>query len=91
MSWSVSAIGKAAAVAEKVASELERSKCSEPEETIKNTVADVVGVALRAFPPNYAVRVNASGSQQTPDFSKAPKEIVNSLNVSIEPIWGFVE
>jgi hypothetical protein len=90
MSWSVSAIGKASAVASKLAVDFASVKCSEPEETIKSGVAGAVAVALAAFPPNYAVRVEAYGSQSCPDSSKAPNEKTNSLNVKIEPVWGFV-
>ena len=91
MSWSVSAIGKPAAVATKLAEDLKRITCMEPEETIKNTVASAIASALDAFPPNSAVRVDASGSQSCPDSSKAPKEVSNQLSVKIEPIYGFVE
>jgi hypothetical protein len=90
MSWSVSAIGKASAVAAKAAEQFAAIKCSEPEETIKNTAASAVALALSAFPAHYAVRLTASGSQHQPDQSK-PDEKVNNLRVEIEPIWGFVE
>jgi hypothetical protein len=91
MSWSVAAIGKPAAVANKLAEEFSRNPCSEPEETIRQAVAGIVATSLAAFPPNYAVKVTASGSQSCPDFNKAPEEKTNKLNVTIEPQWGFVE
>jgi len=91
MSWSVAAFGKAAPVAAKLAGDFQRITCSEPEETIKNSVASAVATALGAFPPNYAVRVAAGGSQSHPDFSKAPHEKTNSLSVTIEPLYGFTE
>lgn len=91
MSWSVSAIGKASAVAAKLAADFTQVKCSEPEETIKTTVASAVATALASFPPNYAVRVEASGSQSYPDFSKAPDLKTNQLSVKIDPVFGFVE
>lgn len=90
MSWSVMAIGRPAAVAASVAKTTAAIKCVEPEETIKNAIAGAIATALGAFPPTYAVRVEASGSQSTPDHTK-PAEISNSLSVKIEPIWGFVE
>ena len=90
MSWSVSAIGKPTAVAAKLAAQFAGIKCMEPEETIKNTVASAVAVALKAYPASYAVKVEASGSQST-DSSKPPGEATNSLSVKIEPIWGFCE
>ena len=89
MSWSVSAIGKPAAVAAKLATDFKKITCSEPEETIKNGVASIVATSLAAFPADYAVRVEASGSQSCPDF-KAPDEKTNQLTVKIEPIWGFL-
>jgi hypothetical protein len=91
MSWSISAIGKPAAVAAKLAAEFAKNSCSEPEESIRQSVATIVATSLRAFPPDHAVRVEASGSQSCPDFSKAPNEKTNNLSVSIMPIWGFVE
>jgi hypothetical protein len=91
MSWSVSAIGKAPAVRERIATDLGKITCTEPEQTIKNSVGSAIDAALAAFPPGYAVRVEASGSQSHPDFSKAPHEKTNQLIVKLEPIWGFVE
>lgn len=91
MSWSVAAIGKPAAVAQKLAEEFSKNPCSEPEETIRQNVAKIVATSLGAFPPNFAVRVEAGGSQSCPDSTKAPKEFTNALTVKIEPIWGFVE
>lgn len=87
MSWSVSAMGKPAAVATKLAADFARIKCTEPEESIKNTVASAVATGLAAFPPNQAVSVEASGSQS----SSNPGEATNSLSVSLKPLWGFVE
>ena len=87
MSWSVSAVGKAPAVAEKIATGTNH-KCSEPEETIKNAVAAAIATALTAFPADGVVRVEASGSQQT---DTATGKAVNSLKVNVEPVWGFVE
>jgi hypothetical protein len=87
MSWHVSAVGKAPAVATKLAADIARMKCAEPEEAIKNSIAEVIAKALSAFPPDCAVRVEARGSQ-----SPAPNDkFTNQLKVSIEPLWGFVE
>jgi len=89
MSWSVSAIGKPAAVAAKVAAAFAGIKCMEPEDTIKNSVASAVEAALKAFPETSAVRVEASGSQSTD--GKQPGVAVNQLSVKIDPLWGFCE
>lgn len=86
MSWSVSQIGKAFAVAERVAAEIARIKCIEPEETVKNHVGAAIAAALAAYPADFVVEVEASGSQYSP--SGHP---VNSLSVKVRPIHGFVE
>src|ERR1700758_5741504 len=90
MSWSIGAVGKAPAVAAKIAADIARIKCTEPEETIKNTVGDALARALAVMPPNMAVRVDAAGSQYAPDSTK-PTEFQNSLSVKLEPLYGFVE
>ena len=91
MSWSVSAIGKASAVAAKLAADFTKIKCNEPEETIKNTVASALATALAAFPEKCAVRVEASGSQWVPDPTGAPSAMTNQLSVKVEPIHSFLE
>lgn len=90
MSWSVSAIGKPAAVAEKLAAEFVKYKCLEPEETIKSHVANAVAAALAAFPLNSVVEVSASGSQSRAETGP-PVLATNQLTVTIKPIFGFVE
>lgn len=89
MSWSVSAIGKPAAVAAKVKADLAVIRCQEPEETIKNHVGAAIEAGLAAFPANYAVRVEANGSQYAPDYQK-PAEVQNQLSVKIEPLGVFL-
>ena len=86
MSWSVSAIGKPAAVAAKLAEDFARINCAQPEHTIKNAVAIAIEAGLRAYPESYAVKVEASGSQ-----SASTGGIVNQLSVKIDPVWGFCE
>lgn len=90
MSWSFQAVGKAAAVLEKARIDLPKINCPQPEETIKGNVLVQLEAALPFFPPGYAVKVTASGSQYAPDHTK-PKEVVNSFELKIEPLWGFVE
>lgn len=67
-----------------------RSKCVGPEETIKNGVAAQVDALLAAAPVGQPYIVEASGSQSTPDSSK-PTEVVNQLQVKVQPLWNFVE
>lgn len=93
MSWSVGAVGKASAVAAKIAKDIAAVKCSEPEETIKNSVGTIIATALAAYPDTYAVTVGASGSQGTghsPDQPGVAIGQVNTLQVSIGPLYGFV-
>lgn len=93
MSWSFSAIGKAAAVAKKARADLERIKCAEPEETIKAGVIAMIEATCSAMPEASAVKIVASGSQSTAyvDNKPADGKYTNNLRLDIEPIWGFVE
>lgn len=86
MSWSSNAVGRAPAVAKKVAEDIARIKCSEPEETVKNKVGEAIAAALGGMDPNAVVKVDANGSQSTYGGTA-----VNSLSVSIVPQYGFVE
>jgi hypothetical protein len=87
MSWSLSKSGFAGPVAVLIAEDIKRSKCVEPEETIKNTVGQAIILALEAYPPETPVNVAASGSQGQMVDGKC----VNSLNVAITPMYGFVK
>ena len=94
MSWSLNAVGKASAVAKKLANDAASIQCSEPEETIKNGVAAIIATALAAYPETYAVSVSASGSQSSGYSADKPSVAlgrVNTLTVSISPMYGFVE
>ena len=90
MSWSVSAVGKPAAVAAKLEKDFNNIHCAEPEETIKNSVAAAVAAGLKAFPPTMAVHVEATGSQRTTN-PMLPEEKLNELSVKLGPLFGFVE
>ena len=87
MSWSIQASGKAKPVAAKLAKDLAQIKCSEPEETIKNKVGEIIAAALGSFSDKIPVTIKASGSQSTDNNLV----VSNSLNVSIEPQWNFLE
>jgi hypothetical protein len=87
MSWSISKIGFAGVVAAKVAEDVRRIKCAEPEESIKNSVGAALVAALEAYPGDFAVRVEATGSQST----SMEGFTVNNLSVKIEPLYGFVK
>lgn len=88
MSWSFSAIGRPVAIAASAKEQLNRYRCSEPEETIKNSVVDIISTALASYDAKTAVHIEASGSQWTDSTTGTA---ANSLNLSIKPIPGFVE
>jgi hypothetical protein len=88
MSWYIKKVGAAKAVADAVKKSLDDIKCVEPENTIKNDVGAAIYLALGAFPPDFPVSVEASGSQSSdPNWDGQ----VNMLNVKIEPLFGFVK
>jgi hypothetical protein len=87
MSWSIAAVGRPAAVAAKVAEDIAKIKCSEPEESIKNRIGAAIVAACEAMPSASAVRVEANGSQYVPQGDG----VMNSAYMKIEPLYGFVE
>jgi hypothetical protein len=91
MSWSFYGVGKPGPVLAKARTELERIKCSEPEETIKNKVLDILTASLLAMPPQSAIDIKASGSQSMVDYNDASKGVANNLVIEIKPLYGFVE
>ncbi len=95
MSWAVSAVGKPAAVAAAIESQfaaLDAYPCKEPEESIKQAVRQALKQAIAAQKESAAVRVLASGSMSyhMPDPATVVVEY-NTLSVSVEPLYGFVE
>jgi hypothetical protein len=92
MSWSVSAIGKPAAVAAKLAEDFARiSTMQEPEQTGKIAAASAVAAIVPVFPDAHVVRVECSGSQYTPDSGKAPDKKINRLTISIDTLGPILE
>lgn len=87
MSWSLSAIGKPAAVATKLATEFATGNYNEPEATVRKAVASAIAAALKAYPAASAVKVEAAGSQN----GSGPTEVINSLSVKVESVYGFIE
>jgi hypothetical protein len=85
MTWSVAAIGKAPAVKASLAEQFGAITCAEPEQTIKNDVAAVVAHSLSYFGEHMVVRVSAFGSMSSGEFYPG------TVNLQIEPQWGFVE
>jgi hypothetical protein len=90
MSWSVSAIGKASAVASSIAKQFSGSPCQEPEETVRQAAARTIAAAIEAQDPNCAVKVIASGSMGFKDYSDKTGPY-NNVSIVVEPLHGFVE
>jgi hypothetical protein len=88
MSWSISAIGKAPAVLKEVEEQSAQQKCSEPEETVRQSACHAIKAALAAQGENIVVRLEAYGSQRE-DYQT--KVIRNQLTIRVEPIIGFLE
>jgi hypothetical protein len=92
MSWHVSGIGKPKVLIANLPAEFDRVHCEEPEQLIKAFAKDIVLASLEHYPDDMAVKVTASGSQSKehrPDKDRTKS--VNSLDIKIEPLWGFVE
>lgn len=97
MSWGVTATGRPAAVAAKLA--VDFARCAEQcaaipaeQEQVK-ALAAVVDQALKAYVGVQAVTVSASGSAyvaKDPDTGEV-KDAYSTANLKIEPMWGFVE
>lgn len=92
MSWSVSALGKAPAVAASIADQFSKSSpCVEPEESVRQAAAVLIATSLKAQGTSTAIKVTAAGSQSHVDYSKPEKGVQNFVNMQIEPQYGFVE
>jgi len=92
MSWSVGAIGKPAAVAAKMETDFANFRCTEPEESVRQAALVTILAAVNAQSPESVVQVAASGSQSTYwDKDGNVTGFQNSLEIKIQPIYGFVE
>lgn len=87
MSWSISATGGRQAVLKSCQEQLAKITCSEPEESIKNKVGEIIEMALVGV-EGGGVMVAASGSQYTPEQGKPPR---NTLRFEITEIYNFAE
>jgi hypothetical protein len=86
MSWGVNRIGRAVPLAAKVAEDLNRIKCIDPEESIKQAAGALIAAALAAQGPGIVVKLEAAGHQ-----SGSGSELSNTLTISLQPVYGFVE
>ena len=91
MSWNVAAIGKSPAVRTEIAKQITRYKCSEPEESVKMSAAALLDAALASQKPDSVVSVSANGSQSQTTGADGTPEFTNSLTISVQPQYGFVE
>ncbi len=93
MSWSVSAIGKADAVALKVSEEFAKidGYLKEPEKGVALTVAASIAAALAAQAPGTVVNVQASGSQNVVSSPPEGDIVRNRFSASVEVLYGFIE
>jgi hypothetical protein len=95
MSWSVSAIGKPAVVAASIEKQFgSYGTCPEPEETAKQLVRQAIAaLANGQTKPDTVVKVSANGSQSYSNDGPGtpPTEVSNSLSLSFETLYGFVE
>lgn len=88
MTWGVQAFGKAAAVRTAIAAQFEKSgKCMEPEETIRQSAANIIDAGLAAQHPAQVVEVVASGSMSTNTGGLQS----NTVNIAVTPRWNFLE
>lgn len=93
MSWSVAATGKAPAVG----ADLERqfangSKCSEPEETIRQAARMLLAASIAGQDPASVVQISAAGSQsQSYSTGASGSSIKNSLTIAVTPLGTFLE
>lgn len=89
MSWSVSRLGKAAAVRVALAADFAKITCPEPEQTVKNSIAAAVDAALSLYPSDKPVRVEANGSQWKPKADQP--EAFNHAQLKLEGLGEFLE
>jgi len=89
MSWSVSAVGKAGAVASDVAKQFSSApKCPAPEETIRQAAAALLATVLAAQSGSQALKISAWGSTVLDANGKSVAS--SQLSITVDPIIGFV-
>jgi hypothetical protein len=90
MSWTVAEVGKAKAVAPKIAQQFLVNPCQEPEETIRQAAARTIATVLEGQDPSNVVKVIASGSMGFKDYA-AKTGPYNSVSIAVEVLHGFLE
>lgn len=85
-------MGKPPAVAVAIEQQFSMGACSEPEETVRQSARAMIAAALAAQRPDSIVQVSASGSQNsTYTDGKWGAPFQNSLEIKVQPLYGFVE
>lgn len=94
MSWGVAATGKTEAVRKAILEQFAKFAkggciCDDKkEEIVRQSAAVLIDNTLSFFNGPGAVEVSASGSQSK-DF--ATKTEQHTLNITVKPLWSFVE
>jgi hypothetical protein len=87
MSWSVSAVGKPAAVAVKLEADFNNiTYLKSPEDELKKAAAGLVIAAVKAYTGTSVVTVTASGHGTTSGDSS-----YQTIAIAVQPLYGFVE
>lgn len=87
MSWSIVKAGKVKSILAALEKDFTSLSISGLEKEIAADVHTVIKKALGGFKENAAVTVSASGSA----YTSSNESISQTVKVSVEPIYGFVE
>lgn len=94
MSWRVQATGRPSAVAAAIEGQfVALGQCKEPEEGIKQGVRALLAKALLDYKPDSVVKVGAAGSQSGGTYTAGEwmGPYNNSISITLEPLYGWVE
>ena len=99
MSWSVSAVGKKAAVLASIDKQFAAIQCKLPEQALAIKAGALVHDLIVAADDNFVLRVDASGSAGcVPVYEEGSttkvidwRQTSQTLKISVEPVWGFLD
>jgi len=95
MSYHITAVGRPIAVGASVVKQVESYGASMPvrEKTLLTAVVEALSAELLQFPPDQPVRLTLTGSQGSAyvNGKTVDGSVVNSMNVQLEPLYGFVD
>lgn len=91
MSWQIIETGFARQVEAKIALDIQVGTLPEPENSIRQLVANTIEKILETYPDHYGVQVKIRGAQMPAhDFATAETiSVVNALTVEIAPMPGY--